>query len=64
MTSTNIDYEQRAERMINRWAGVRAPPRSDQDRQVNEIFTDRETQNGTKNEEYITGNVFSVILLY
>lgn len=49
-----INYEERAERMINRWAGVQSAPRSDADRQVNEIFTDRSASaNGLDHQECI-----------
>ena len=51
-----VDYEQRISRMINRWSGIQSTPRSDQDRQVNEIFTSRvETTGSSKTSEYIVG---------
>ena len=43
-TKKEVDYEQRAHRMINRWAGVQSAPRSNADRKENEIFTDRSSQ--------------------
>ena len=50
-----VDYESRAQRMIGRWAGVRAAPRSDEDRKVNEIFTDRPaTIQASSEGEFIT----------
>merc|ERR1711997_1266443 len=40
-----VDYEQRAHRMINRWAGVQSAPRSNADRKAgSEIFTERSAQ--------------------
>ena len=49
-----VDYESRAHRMISRWAGVRGKVRTDEERKVTEIFTDR-YENGTEPEEYIIG---------
>ena len=37
----SVNYEDRAQRMINRWAGIRGKTRTDEERKVNEIFTDR-----------------------
>ena len=51
---TEINYESRAHRMISRWAGVRGKVRTDEERKVTEIFTDR-YENGTEPEEYIIG---------
>ena len=56
-----IDYERRAQRMIQRWAGVRGPVRSDEERNnVTEIFTDRLSE--TQEQSFILGkNSFSKI---
>ena len=51
-----VDYESRAHRMISRWAGVRGKVRTDEERKVTEIFTDR-YENGTEPEEYIIGSI-------
>ena len=40
--------------MIKRWAGVRGKVRTDEERKVNEIFTDR-FENGTEPDEYVEG---------
>ena len=49
-----IDYERRAQRMIQRWAGVRGPIRSDEERNnVTEIFTDRLSE--TQEQSFILG---------
>ena len=53
--TTEVNYESRAHRMISRWAGVRGKVRTDEERKVTEIFTDR-YENGTEPEEYIIGN--------
>ena len=50
----NVDYEQRAQRMIKRWAGIQGKVRTDQERKVTEIFTDR-YENGSEPDEYILG---------
>ena len=49
---TPIDYERRAHRMIARWAGVRGPVKSDEERNnVTEFFTDRNTGNTVQKED-------------
>ena len=53
---TEVNYESRAHRMISRWAGVRGKVRTDEERKVTEIFTDR-YENGTEPEEYIIGSI-------
>ena len=40
--------------MIKRWAGIRGKVRTDEERKVNEIFTDR-FENGTEPDEYVEG---------
>ena len=56
-----IDYERRAQRMIQRWAGVRGPVRSDEERNnVTEIFTDRLSE--TQEQSFILGKNSSKIL--
>ena len=57
--TTEVNYESRAHRMISRWAGVRGKVRTDEERKVTEIFTDR-YENGTEPEEYIIGNIYFV----
>ena len=57
--TTEVNYESRAHRMISRWAGVRGKVRTDEERKVTEIFTDR-YENGTGPEEYIIGNIYFV----
>jgi len=59
---TEINYESRAHRMISRWAGVRGKVRTDEERKVTEIFTDR-YENGTEPEEYIIETEKKVPLL-
>ena len=54
MATSSIDYQARAERMIKRWAGVRGKVRTDEERKVNEIFTDR-FENGKEPDEYVEG---------
>ena len=56
-----VDYEQRAHRMINRWAGVQSAPRSNADRKAgSEIFTERSAQEQDipGQSEYIVGKIF------
>ena len=51
-----IDYERRAQRMIARWAGVRGPVRSDEERNnVTEIFTDRLQLSESREESFVLG---------
>ena len=51
-----IDYERRAQRMIQRWAGVRGPVRSDEERNnVTEIFTDRLQLSESREESFVLG---------
>ena len=61
-----VDYEQRAHRMINRWAGVQSAPRSNADRKAgSEIFTERSAQeqdiHGQSEQEYVVGKIFKII---
>merc|ERR1711953_1343221 len=49
-----IDYERRAQRMIQRWAGGRGPVRSDEERNnVTEIFTDRLQLSESREESFV-----------
>ena len=53
-----IDYERRAQRMIARWAGVRGPVRSDEERNnVTEIFTDRLQLSESREESFVLGTL-------
>ena len=53
-----IDYERRAQRMIQRWAGVRGPVRSDEERNnVTEIFTDRLQLSESREESFVLGKI-------
>ena len=53
-----IDYERRAQRMIQRWAGVRGPVRSDEERNnVTEIFTDRLQLSESREESFVLGTL-------
>ena len=61
-----VDYEQRAHRMINRWAGVQSAPRSNADRKAgSEIFTERSAQEqdipGQSEQEYVVGKILKII---
>ena len=61
-----VDYEQRAHRMINRWAGVQSAPRSNADRKAgSEIFTERSAQEqdipGQSEHEYVVGKILKII---
>ena len=56
-----IDYERRAQRMIARWAGVRGPVRSDEERNnVTEIFTDRLQLSESREESFVLGTFKSI----
>ena len=56
-----IDYERRAQRMIQRWAGVRGPVRSDEERNnVTEIFTDRLQLSESREESFVLGTFKSI----
>lgn len=53
-----VDYERRAQRMIERWAGVRGPVRSDEERNnVTEIFTDRLQLSESREESFVLGTL-------
>ena len=57
-TKEEVNYERRAQRMIARWAGIRGPVKSDEDRNnVTEIFTDRNQSHETlrKEDTFIIG---------
>ena len=59
-----VDYEQRAHRMINRWAGVQSAPRSNADRKAgSEIFTERSAQEQDipGQSEYVVGKILKII---
>ena len=60
-----IDYERRAQRMIQRWAGVRGPVRSDEERNnVTEIFTDRLQLSESREESFVLGTFKSIYKNY
>ena len=53
-----VNYERRAQRMIERWAGVRGPVRSDEERNnVTEIFTDRLQLSESREESFVLGTL-------
>lgn len=53
-----VNYERRAHRMIERWAGVRGPVRSDEERNnVTEIFTDRLQLSESREESFVLGTL-------
>lgn len=53
-----VNYERRAQRMIERWAGVRGPVRSDEERNnVTEIFTDRLQLSESREASFVLGTL-------
>ena len=53
-----VNYERRAQRMIERWAGVRGQVRSDEERNnVTEIFTDRLQLSESREESFVLGTL-------